>query len=237
MLEIVVCDDNAKILEYTAKLIEKCLIKKGIDGQIVLKATNAYIVEEFLKHKTANVFFIDIDLKSSDSGYTLAEKIREKNKNAYLIFVTGHLEYVFQTFKLKTFAFIAKPITEEIIEEWVIRVNNDHLLTLNVSEDDSFIMVKFSGNMYKIKEKDIVFVEKSGQKTIIHTKTSTINYTDTLESIEKILVHENFIRCHKSVIVNKNFISEVRLKEKTVIMETGHACNIGRTYRKALECL
>ena len=59
------------------------------------------------------------------TGLQLAEKIREFNKDSYIIFTTGHLEYSLMAYKLKTFDYIPKPITLERLEETVLRLVDD----------------------------------------------------------------------------------------------------------------
>ena len=55
----------------------------------------------------------------------VAQKIRETNKEMYLIFTTAHLEYAMIAYKVKTFDYIAKPLTLERLEETVERLFND----------------------------------------------------------------------------------------------------------------
>ncbi|NMA65239.1 MAG: LytTR family transcriptional regulator [Clostridiaceae bacterium] len=45
---------------------------------------------------------------------------------------------------------------------------------------------------------------------------------------------KNFIRCHKSFIVNSRYIKEVRLKEMEIHMSTGDICYIGKKYKSKL---
>lgn len=235
MLQIVVCEDNPVSLNNLAGMIERVLKRNQINGKIVCKATDVVTVENYIKHNEANLFFLDIDLKTKENGYNLAEKIRENFINAYIVFVTCHFEYVLHAFKVQSFDFLAKPVTVDVIEQCLLRVYKYYLAAAECSmHKDKCIDIKSGSILYKIKIKDIVYIERLGFKTIIYTVQSVINCYMTLETLEKMLQEDHFIRCHKSYIVNKLFIREIHFKEKLILFETGQKCCIGPKYKKEL---
>ena len=125
MLNFVLCDDNDSSVNRLSKMVESVLINHDLDGQVVLAARSA---EEVLKYESKNpvdVLMLDIQLKSSMNGIDLAKKIREKNKNCYLIFTTAHLEYAILAYKLKTFDYLPKPLTPERLQETILRLFDD----------------------------------------------------------------------------------------------------------------
>ena len=92
MLNFVICDDNSKILQKLSVTLENIFTKYNYDGVVSYQTNN---VEDLLKYVDENkidVLFLDINLKSKTTGLEVAEIIRKKNKNIYLIFMTGHLE-------------------------------------------------------------------------------------------------------------------------------------------------
>ncbi|MCX7921535.1 MAG: LytTR family DNA-binding domain-containing protein [Clostridia bacterium] len=235
MLQIVLCEDNQLYLNSIANTVKKILSQNNINGKIVCKATDAKTVENYLKHNMANVFFLDIDLKSKETGYNLAEKIREYNIQAYIVFVTCHFEFVLQAFKVQCFDFLTKPVTEEILEQCLLRIYRNYLATTSIPlNNDRCIEIKSGSNIYKIKTKDIIYIERQGFRTIVYTVYSEISCYETLDAFEKMLSDKNFVRCHKSFIANKAYMSEIHLKEKVIFFETGQKCYIGPKYKKEL---
>jgi two-component system response regulator AgrA len=81
---------------------------------------------------------------------------------------------------------------------------------------------------------DIVFIEKSGNKCIIHATSKTVYCYQSLESIYDKLENVDFIRCHKSFIVNKNFIQYTNLTDMEIILINDQKCYIGGKYKKNL---
>lgn len=235
MFRIVVCDDNPVILEKTTRAIEKIMTSNNISGEIVCKASNTGTVDDYLKDHSANLFFIDIDLKSSDNGYELAKRIREADCLAYIVFITGHFEYALQAFKVKAFDFLTKPVVFEVLEQCLLRIDNDYKSILNQGGyDDKFIQIKAESCIFNVKLKDIIYIAKSGFKVNIYTANDQISCYDSLERFSSILNDQSFIRCHKSFIANASYISKIDFKSKELHFNTGHKCYIGDKYKDYL---
>ena len=111
VLRIIICEDNAEYLNLLEDYVNHTLESGNIAGEVVCAATHPDEVESYLTQGDANVFLFDIDLNSDKNGYELAVKIRENNPEAYLVFISEHLEYVFQSFKVRPFDFLPKPVT------------------------------------------------------------------------------------------------------------------------------
>lgn len=102
MLNFVLCDDNEAVLNRLATMLQKVFIKYDYEANIGYKATNATDLFNYLSNNHTDVLILDINLKADISGIDLAKEIRKTNKNIYIIFTTGHLEYVMLAYKVKT---------------------------------------------------------------------------------------------------------------------------------------
>lgn len=223
MLNFVLCDDNQSILNRLEKMLESILIQNNLCGQIVLSATKPDTLINYIENNKFDVVVLDIDLKSDISGMTLANMIRAKNKRAYIIFTTAHLEYSLLAYKYKTFDFLAKPVTMERLEETILRLFDDI-----ITEPNSFS--KFNKRKNFINTNDIFFIQKQGKKAIFKT---TGNDFELNSSFSDILNHlpKNFVRCHKSYIVNLNKISCIQSNNTIIFNENLNIrCYIGPKY-------
>ena len=223
MLNFVLCDDNENILNKLEKMLEAIFIKKNLPGQVSFTTTNP---DELLKYTNVNQFdvlILDIDLKSDISGLDLAQKIRSKNKKSYIIFSTAHLEYIMVAYKYKTFDFLAKPITIERLDETVMRLFNDVS-----SVNNTFF--KISNKEGYINSNSIFFIQKQGKKAILKTNIGDYELTSSFSDILSRLP-ENFVRCHKSYIVNVNKISGIRSDNIIIFKDNNKIqCQIGPKY-------
>lgn len=222
MLNFGLCDDNIQILERLEKMLSSIFLKNDISAQICFKAKSA---EEFLNYvdsTSVDVLILDINLKSHMSGCDIADAIRKKNKDAYIIFLTGHLEYVLLAYKYKTFDYLPKPITEEKLEETILRLVED-------TKEVHSRFLKINNNTV-IKQEEINYIKKDGMKLVFCTANR--NY-ETYSSFAKIqnCLPDNFVRCHKSYIINVDNIARFTEANNTVLFKDNFACSIGDKYK------
>lgn len=224
MLNFVVCDDNNVILNKISKMLESIFIKHSLDANIVLKSNSANDVISFIKNNKVDVLLLDINLKGNISGLNIAEELRKTNKSAYIIFTTGHLEYVMLAYKFKTFDYLPKPITIEKLEETILRLFND------IENSSHKKYIKIGNNQTIICENDIEYIKRDGMKIVFHTNKQDY---ETYSSFKKIQLNlpQNFVRCHKSFIVNINKISNIETSSNTISFENNSHCLIGPKYK------
>lgn len=223
MLQFLLCDDNLSILSRLEKMFQTLFNTHHLDAQIVLATTNASEALEYVMHHDIQVVVLDIDLKSNLSGLDLAEHIRRINKEIYLIFTTGHLEYSLVAYKYKTFDFLPKPITVERLEETLMRLLED----IN-SKLHKFITLD-NGNMM-IREKNINYIKKDGMKLIINTDSKDYEVYSPIYKIEHQL-SDTFVRCHKSYIVNLDKITDINVQDNSIVINSDCICSIGPKYK------
>lgn len=224
MLNFVLCDDNKNILDKLALMLETILIKNDYDGKIVYKCYNANSLLDYINNNTVDVLLLDINLNSNISGITLADEIRKNNKQMYIIFTTGHLEYALLAYKVKTFDYLPKPITKDRLSQTIARLFADSQTNIT-----TFITVGNTGIL--LKENDVNYIMKNTMKLIYCTNDK--NY-ETYSSFAKVipLLPENFIRCHKSYIVNMNAIKNVDSTKNQITFNNDIICSIGPKFKK-----
>lgn len=225
MLEFVLCDDNINALNKLEKMVDSILESKKLDGHIALSTTQADELVNYIRDNTVNVIFLDIDLKSKISGLDLANMIRKKDKNVYIIFTTAHLEYGLVAYKYKTFDYLPKPITPERLTETLIRLFED-------ASGCSTDFVRLDNNKTIIKQDSIRYIHKDGMKVIFHTDTRDY---ETYSSFKKIKAQlpSQFFQCHKSYIVNMEKVTDVNIMNNTVFLDNSQnsICYIGPKYK------
>ena len=109
MISFVLCDDNLQILNRLAKSLEGIFFRNDISAEISFQSTVANDVLNYVSTNKVDVLILDINLKASITGFDIANAVRKKNKDVYIIFSTGHLEYALMAYKYKTFDYLSKP--------------------------------------------------------------------------------------------------------------------------------
>lgn len=226
MLNFIICDDNSNILDKLSVMLESIFIKHNFDAQIAFKSTDASSILTFVNSNKTDVLLLDINLKSNITGLELAEKVRQTNKDCYIIFTTGHLEYAIVAYKLKTFDYLPKPITFERLEDTVIRLFED----INGLPKK---YIKIDNKNTIIDENEIQYIKRDGMKLVFHTDYKDYEAYTSFNKIQESLPN-NFIRCHKSYIANINKITNVEPTSNTLFFENNSKCDIGPKYKNIL---
>lgn len=223
MINFVLCDDNIPSLNRLAKMLESIFIKHNIEAKIGIQASTPDEVLEYVQSHKVDVLILDINLNSKLSGCDIADLVRKKNKNVYIIFLTGHLEYALLAYKYKTFDYIAKPIVDERLEECVLRLIEDMTCeTINY--------IRINNNKTIINANDVNYIRKEGMKLVFCTNSGNYETYSSFSKIENSLP-DNFARCHKSYIVNLNNITKLKANDCIVELKNNQICHIGAKYK------
>lgn len=222
MLRFALCDDNIQTLDRLEKSLNSIFIKNDISGEISLLANKADKLLNFLENNSVDVLILDINLKSTLSGCDIADIVRKKNKDIYIIFLTGHLEYALLAYKYKTFDYLAKPITDDRLESTILRLVED-------TKEAHTQFLKLNSNTV-IKQNDINYIKKDGMKLVFCTSSKNYEIYSSFSKIQNCLP-DNFIRCHKSYIINVNNITNFTASDNTVEFDHDLFCSVGAKYK------
>lgn len=223
MLKFIICDDNLNIANKLKDMIKIIFLKNNDYAEIMLITDNPNEVLDFEGKNQVDVLITDINLNSSITGIDLAKRIRANNKNIYIIFLTGHLEYSLIAYSVKTFDYLPKPITLERLEVTINRLLDD----FSTSDCYKFIHVN---NKTIINENDINYIMKDGMKVVFCTNSGDIEIYGSFKQIFNKL-SDNFIRCHKSYIANINNISNFNINNNIIKFGSNFTCEIGPKYK------
>lgn len=222
LLNFVLCDDSSAILSRLSKMLESIFIKHNIDATIGLATSNPNDFFSYIENNNIDVLILDVNLKAEISGCDVAEIVRKKNKSVYIIFYTGHLEYALIAYKYKTFDYLPKPLTLSRLEETILRLIED--ITLSPS---SFIKIN---TKTIINSNEIKYIKKDGMKLIFCANNKNYEIYSSFNKIASCLP-DNFIRCHKSYIVNINNISKFDSKSNMILFNNNDMCSVGEKYK------
>ena len=228
MLNFIICDDEPNMITKLSLLFDKAFLKNDFDAKIVLKTSNYEKLLSYMSSNLVNVVVLDIEFKNSKvNGLQIAEEIRKINKDCYIIFITSHFEYIMKAYDYKTFAYLFKnSITVDTLSETLNRLFDDIS-----GSSTKFIKIDNKGTFVDLN--DVQFIEKNGMKLIYHTSHEVIETYNSFSRIEDNLP-ENFVRCHKSFIVNVNNVVHISLTDSCITFKNDEVCYIGPKYKNTL---
>ena len=216
-MNIAVCDDEEffrndterRILEYAQVNHLNIHVDKFIDGLELLAADKVF-----------DIVFIDFEMENSN-GLDVARKIRAKNIETKIVFVSSHPDIVFEAIKYKTFRFLVKPVTDESFNESMAAAvkerKTDYIVVVKDDQNDKNVT---------ILERDIIYVQADNIYSIIVTPDRTFKYMNNISALQSELKSDCFYRSNRSFLVNMNYIQSYDNKE--ILMSNGHKAVISK---------
>ena len=222
MVKIAMCDDDLKSIKFVQKLLESELISLNINAEISIVTDDQKEIEKLIKNNQIDFLILDVEFNNSKTnGIEFAKKLRKYNKNFYLIFLSGHQRFLYPSLVTKIFDYIVKPANRDTIHELAVRIKEE------IEHNDSLFI---SVNKWQtIKASEIIYMEKDVNKTVIITDCGNISCTKTLDKMQNSLP-SNFVRCHRSFIINKDKILLLDKKAKEVHLENNIICPINSKF-------
>lgn len=209
--------DELKFLLSEIENIE--LIGEAEDGVEALKIITRY---------EPDLLFLDIRMPEI-SGIELAESIEKMKNKPRIIFTTAYDSFAVQAFDVGAHDYILKPYDKARLAKSINRLEEDTvgqdedvssriLETLRkyaaAEQSDNYLqrITVIRGDTYHpLKPEDIIAVIASGKKTRLVTEEMEYEDNRTISSFEELLGHCFFFRCHRSYIINLNYIDKIGL--------------------------
>jgi DNA-binding LytR/AlgR family response regulator len=205
-------------------ILKNCIAR---NNRLKLIATfdNAVEASAAIEQKNVDLVFLDVEMPEM-TGLQFLEKFKDIPQ---VIMVTSEKKYAFEAFKYDVTDFLAKPVD---MDRFKIAVDRAIYYEENVMRHrEEEIFVKSEGVLVKLRTGDIEYVEAMGDYVKIVMMEGHHIVHSTMKAFEAKLP-ENFIRTHKSYIVNLSKVEEV--KDNYVIGEYFNL-PISRTHKKDLK--
>lgn len=242
MTDILIIDDESR-----ARNILALLLQRNIKDDIVIRsADGAQEGLRMIKEQCPDLLFLDIQMPHMN-GFELLESFQSIPFE--VIFTTAFDEHAIRAIQFSALDYLLKPIREDLLA-----IAYDRFLTRKSSL--SGLALKYSNLLHNLElgENEIPQIAISSQQETRLVKINTIirmeadsNYTQifldddiriistkTLKSFDSILQAFNFIRTHKSHLVNPAKIVKI-IRSQDLIMEDGATVPISRRRRELLK--
>lgn len=229
MLKVHICEDDREQQKRLELYIEQIIMVESLNMEKGIVTDNPEVViEEIKREKNIGIFFLDIDLNHKMNGMDLAREIRKIQPRCHIVFVTTHSEMSYMTFtyKVEAMDFIIKDNLKEIknrIHQCLVQIGELHTEAMNVP--NKTYLVKKGERVKEIPYDDILYFEAvtGSRKIVLHAKNTIIEFNGKLKDIENSL-SEQFYRCHRAVIVNRDNIEKIDKTEHIIYLIGGDSC-------------
>ena len=223
-VRVAICDDEPDFrkrvrmaIDASSSLPQNTEIAEFPDGTSLINSHTEYPYD---------IIFLDIQM-SGISGIEAGHRIRSADRNAIIIFLTSHKQFVFQSFKVEAFDFITKPADDIEVHEVLCRAMKKY------REQHYIMQINWQDSSYTLDASEIIYLESSRRHVIFVTRERQYECVGKLNEYEERLLPYGFLRCHHSFIVNMNFIKSIEVT--AIRTTTGH--DVHMSVRKKQDCL
>ncbi len=207
-MKILICDDDSNMVNMIADWVKDYM--DGCECQVQTYDNGIDVIYE-IEHNDqleSEIIFMDIKLKN-DNGINVAKEIKKLNQNAVIIFISGYSEYFEDSFEAEPVYFLIKPLKKETFSRAM-----EKAIDKICKKNHKFLLLR-KKEVARIFFDDIYYVESIGRKIHIHCQQGEAEYYEKLDRLMEQLEGE-FVRCHKSYLVNMQWIQCVDNKMITL---------------------
>ncbi len=227
MFNIAICDDDIQTTGQMEQLVQKIAKQHLVEVEIEVFCDSNSLVGAVKGGNGFDIIYLDIEMEKED-GISAAKRIRQCDKNVLIIFVTNYENYMRESFAVRPFRYLVKPVNEHAMDECFKAAYDD------ISNDDSYFRYHYQRVSHWIPVRDILYCEKNKRKVVIVTENKTYELYGKLNEIEESLktCKTSFLRVHQSFLVNYKHVREQTYE--FVVMDNGKKIPISECRRRVI---
>ncbi|MEH6537675.1 MAG: response regulator transcription factor [Psychroserpens sp.] len=213
-LRCLIIDDEFLARQRLLKLLEPfesiVIVGECKNGKDALEKVNI---------KEPDLIFLDIQMPDMD-GFTVYDKLQKK---PYVIFTTAYDTYALNAFKINAVDYLLKPFDEDRLAIAIERIleikktskaslleENIKKLLQNIEEESNQFLTQIplsiKGRDFSINVDDVIYFKSDGNYVQIITSEKSHLHRQTMNLIHDRLDPSQFLRIHRSIILNKFYI-------------------------------
>lgn len=201
--------------------------------ELVGSSTSALTALAELQQLEVDLCFIDIQMPEL-TGLQIMNLLGRKT---YFIITSAYNQYALEGYEHNVIDYLLKPITYErffksIQKAMPLVVQNTTPLAPPIkTEQENHLFIKSDGKHIKVLFDDLKYVEGLKDYLVLHLKNERLITLSTLKEMEDKLPNQQFIRVHKSYIINKQHLDTI---ERNRLYIDKAIIPIGDTYKKTV---
>ncbi len=224
MINFIICDDNEFFLMEIYKVVNDFCLNKRINFEIhVFKNYDNNFFDIVRQELDNKVYILDIETPSGN-GIDVAKKIRNKDLNSFLIFISSYTaKYINQVVSSDTMfiGYISK--RKNYHEELLKKLKK----IFKLGFQKNIIRFKDQGIIYTFDMRNIIYIEADSKKrrSIIHTQSGKTEVRLTLKKLMQVLDYR-FEYSHRSCIINHEQVFYIDTIVKIIKFKNGTTINL-----------
>lgn len=208
MIKAILVDD-----EPLARSIIREYLSANSTVEVIDECQDGFEALKSIQQNKPDLVFLDIQMPKIN-GFEMLELLEEPPK---VIFTTAFDEFAIKAFEANAVDYLLKPFSRERFEKALSKVSNlqaeqkeDIEATRNLYlQQTQRIVIRDQGKIIIVSLDDISYFEASDDYVKVHTRENVYLKNKTLSYYEKALEGTSFIRAHRSILLNTDYIIRI----------------------------
>ena len=212
MWKTIIIDD-----EQLARQRIKRLLAQYDEVDVVAEAENGSEGLELIQLHQPDLIFLDIEMPILN-GFEMLAKLSNPPK---VVFTTAYDQYAIKAFEEGSIDYLLKPIETERLDKTIKKLKRTALSAPQLPIEELIrqiqgkktiktLTVKLGDKILLIKLEDIVHVQAEDKYVFLHTSDGRKHLTDYTLAVLEEKLPEEFLRIHRSEMINTDYIKEIR---------------------------
>jgi two-component system LytT family response regulator len=230
--------------ESLARRIVREYLRSHPEFDIIAEAEDGLEAVQILQEHSVDLVFLDIQMPQL-TGF---EVLQNTGRNHGVIFTTAYDQYALKAFDQHAIDYLLKPFNQQRFNEALEKarklcghtLNNLEQLNQQVTMPIQRLVVRDRGQDFVIPVSSIEYIQAQDDYIQIHYSGKSILKTQSLSELEKLLDPKQFIRIHRSTIVNLNslkLLEKINKDSVQAILHSGQQLAVSRSGQEKIKAV
>lgn len=195
-MKILIVDDEPLALSRLQRLLT------SLGHSEISSASSGKEALECVAKNDFDIAFLDISMSDMD-GIELGYALRYTHETMAIIYQSAHENYALKAFDVGAVDYLLKPYTAEAVARSIERIS------VKSTPKELRLIAKAGESHYLLSPHEILYVKADLTEVIFRTIEGFSYYPKKISEVETLLEPHNFLRIHRSYLINLNAIEEM----------------------------
>jgi two-component system LytT family response regulator len=219
MLRTLIVDD-----ERLARQKIRTFLEARGDVSVAGEAANVAEAIALVERERPDLVLLDIQMPGGD-GFDVVRALPAAHAPA-VVFITAHGDYAIRAFEVAAVDYLLKPFDRARFNEAIDRAKKSAPRDLRAA----FFPVRKRDRTILVAVRDVDWIEAEGKYVRLHVREQSYLVRDAIAAVEARLDGKQFVRIHRSTIVNLRRVTEIR-DDSLVVLNDGTQLTMSRRFR------
>lgn len=212
MIQTAFCDDDEFTLNEINELLNQYRMERNMEIVCTVFHSPLELLAETEKGTHYDILFLDV-IMPGQNGINVAREIRQYDNAVKIIFLTSSSEYAVESYEVSAFFYHVKPIRENVFFQLM-----DSAVSECEKSRQSSLILRCKSGITRLDLEKLVYCEVTGRTLMFHLENGKI--LESIGSLDELCSelarYANFLRPHRSFLVNMEYIQSISYKAITM---------------------